>query len=147
EDLDDAGASHAAARLGLVEEALQGDLVLRDLRLHDLEGDVAIDELVLRRPHGAARPGAEPFDEAVARLDQVAGIQAHRGYEVRAPGSSAHGAAKNAAARRAGARTSRTGRASPLQRLRARPSRFSRPSDVVVEEELVGDGTKADLVE
>jgi hypothetical protein len=32
EDLDDARASHAPARLGLVEEALQGDRVLGDVR-------------------------------------------------------------------------------------------------------------------
>src|SRR5262249_14952229 len=75
EDLDDALASNAAARLGLVEEALERDRVFGHVGANDLERDVAIDQLVPRGPDGAARPRAEEPLEAVARLDQIAGIQ------------------------------------------------------------------------
>src|SRR5690606_20232561 len=82
EDLDDAGAADPAARLRLVEEALERDRVLGDLGAHDLERDVAVDQLVAGCPHGAARTRPEEAGEPVTGLDELARVQRSTGEEV-----------------------------------------------------------------
>src|SRR5262249_33520849 len=75
ENLDDARAPNAPARLRFVEEATQSNRVFGHVGPHYLQGDVAIDQLVSRLPHGPARPGTEHPHQAVTRLNEVAGVQ------------------------------------------------------------------------
>ena len=77
EDADNARMLHPPDRLGLVEEAMQQHFVAHHLRLHDLEGDLTIDELVARRPNRAARAGADKPKQPVAGVNDIAFLKRH----------------------------------------------------------------------
>ena len=73
EHVDDAGVADGAADPRLVEEALEGDGVVGDLREHDLDGHVAIDGLVPRGPDGAHPTAAEEAEEPVTAGEDLTG--------------------------------------------------------------------------